>query len=180
MSREKPCEVSSCATGEPPGPAPVVCREIVHDSPAYRETVALRDEILRRPLGLVFTPEQLAAEHGFWHLVAYQEDRLVACLFLAPKGSGVVQMRQVAVRADRQGQGLGKILVAYSEQVARERGMTEMVLHARENAVAFYLRCGYEKVGEPFEEVGLRHWHMRKALGPSPAADSGTGGGCAG
>jgi predicted GNAT family N-acyltransferase len=39
-----------------------------------------------------------------------------------------------------------------------------MILHARATAVPFYLRLGYTVVGEPFEEVGIPHRGMEKAL----------------
>ena len=73
-------------------------------------------------------------------------------------------MRQVAVEPDLQGQGIGAEMVRLSEQVGSEKGFTEMILHARDTAVAFYLRLGYEIVGEPFEEVTIPHREMRKPL----------------
>jgi len=39
-----------------------------------------------------------------------------------------------------------------------------MVLHAREAAIPFYLRLGYELEGEPFTEVGIPHRRMVKLL----------------
>jgi len=74
--------------------------------------VALRTEVLRRPLGLVFTDEQLAAEKDQLHLGAWDGARAVGVLLLAARGGGVAQMRQVAVAADAQGRGIGKLLVA--------------------------------------------------------------------
>ena len=39
-----------------------------------------------------------------------------------------------------------------------------LTLHARETAVAFYLRLGYRVVGEPFVEVTIPHRTMEKLL----------------
>jgi predicted GNAT family N-acyltransferase len=36
--------------------------------------------------------------------------------------------------------------------------------HAREAAVPFYTRLGYEVVGDRFIEVGLSHFTVRKAM----------------
>jgi len=135
-----------------------------HGSPEYEETVALRNDVLRAPLGLVFTPEQLGAESDDLHLACYREGRLVACLILAPVDPTTVKMRQVAVAFDQQGQGVGRALVEESERVARERGWTLMTLHARDLAVPFYERLGYERIGEQFEEVTIPHWAMQKRL----------------
>ena len=73
-------------------------------------------------------------------------------------------MRQVAVRADAQGKGVGRALVEASEREAIERGYARIVLHARENAVPFYECLGYATEGEPFIEIGLPHRAMAKTL----------------
>lgn len=140
-------------------------RWVPHLSPAYALCVALRREILRKPLGLEFTVDQLAAEADSLHLAAFDEDVLVGCLMLTPKGEGTVQMRQVAVRQDHQGKGLGAAMVRESEAAARYHSYRRMVLNARETAVPFYLKQGYKVVGKPFTEVGLPHRRMEKALG---------------
>ena len=73
-------------------------------------------------------------------------------------------MRQVAVDESYQSKGIGRALVEYCEQVARDEQFTEIILHARETAVAFYLKLGYEVYGEPFIEVGIPHRNMRKFI----------------
>ena len=137
---------------------------IAHGSSAYRDTVALRDDILRRPLGLAFDATQLEDEVSDFHLAAYRGDRLVGCLVLTPKDDGQLKMRQVAVRETMQGSGVGRKMVAESERVALELGYTVMTLNARATAVEFYEKLGYEVVGEPFTEVGIPHRAMRKML----------------
>jgi predicted GNAT family N-acyltransferase len=139
-------------------------RWIPHLSPAYALCVALRRDVLRKPLGLEFTVDQLAAESRSLHLAAFDGDVLVGCLMLAPKDRHTVQMRQVAVRQDHQGKGLGAIMVRESEVAARYHSFKRMVLNARETAVPFYLKLGYKAVGEPFIEVGIPHRKMEKAL----------------
>lgn len=133
-------------------------------SAAYREEVALLDRILRQPLGLRFSAADLEEEKDDLHFGAYAEGALVGCLLLRDIGHGLVKMRQVAVDDSRQGLGVGRFLVAAAELAARERGFLEMQLNARETAVAFYLRLGYEIIEAPFSEVGIPHRKMRKIL----------------
>ena len=143
---------------------PLQVRHIAHDTPAYRDMVALRYRVLREPLGLNYTPEQLQAEAGDTLLGIYDSAHLIGCLILTHLDAQTVQMRQVAVGPSRQGQGVGRVLVTYAEELARRQGYTTMLLHARESAVPFYLRLGYVAQGGPFEEVGLPHVEMRKNL----------------
>ena len=136
-------------------------------TPEYDELVALRHEVLRRPLGLEFRPEDLAKEHADLHLALYGEGyELLGCLLLRtdPDRPQTAVMKQVAVRPDLQGKGIGKRLVAAFEQKSREMGLSEIALHARQTAVPFYEKIGYECFGEPFQEVGIPHRSMRKTL----------------
>ncbi len=139
--------------------------KIEFGTPEYDEAVHLRYEVLRKPLGLVFTPEQLAAEYSDHHLAAFAAGgALVGYLNLTPVDEQAVKMRQVAVAPDLQGQGIGKALVEASEDLARRLGFNCMVLHARETAVSFYLRAGYTVIGDRFEEVTIPHFKMEKEL----------------
>ncbi|MEO1413538.1 MAG: GNAT family N-acetyltransferase [Bacteroidota bacterium] len=137
-------------------------------SPDYDQTVRLRFDVLREPLGLDFTVADLEEEYRSHHLAGFDADfQLLACLVLHPLGEsapGQIKMRQVAVAEAAQGKGMGTHLVRASEAYARELGYTEMVLHARSVAVPFYLRLDYETVGEPFVEVSIEHYRMRKVL----------------
>ena len=136
-----------------------------HNSPEYWQAVDLRRQILRLPLGLDFTPEELANEANDLNLIALDDHNLlVATLSLVDLGSHKIKMRQVAVADNFQGTGIGSKLVIESEREARARGFDEMQLHARDTAVPFYQRLAYQVVGEEFTEVGIPHRKMSKML----------------
>ena len=134
-------------------------------TPEYDESVALRYAILRKPLGLEFTPEQLSLEWSDTHLAAFDSNgQMIGILLLTRKNERELKMRQVAVAANQQGKGVGAALVRESETIAKSLNFEKMVLHARETAVPFYLSLGYEVVGDRFEEVGIPHFAMEKGL----------------
>ena len=140
------------------------CSEIQYGSPDYAAAFTLREEVLRKPLGLSLNNETLAQECEYFHLVCHLGGELVACLVLLPKEEGTIGMRQVAVAPQLQGRGIGRALVEFAEQFARERGFTLMMLHARDTAIPFYEKLGYECVGEPFVQVTIPHRVMQKKL----------------
>lgn len=137
---------------------------IEHGSGEYEQTVALRHQVLRKPLGLSYDPTELAGEKDSFHLALGEEAELVACLVLKPLDERFIKMRQLAVRQNAQGKGFGRALVNYAESFLKGRGYEEIVLHARETARGFYEKLGYEVEGDPFIEVGLPHLFMRKQL----------------
>jgi predicted GNAT family N-acyltransferase len=145
------------------------CQEAPHGSPLYRAAVDLRDRLLRRPLGLVFTPEELAREvlHRHWVLLD-ASGAARACLMVVAAAAGTAQIRQMAVDTHLQGTGLGRRLMSEVETTLRREGLKTLFLHARAEAVGFYARLGYELDGPTFSEVGIPHRKMVKHLCPSP------------
>jgi predicted GNAT family N-acyltransferase len=47
---------------------------------------------------------------------------------------------------------------------ARQQGYREVLLHAQLSAENFYLRAGFQRRGQPFEEAGIGHVEMVRAL----------------
>jgi predicted GNAT family N-acyltransferase len=147
-----------------PTEADVELSTIGHGSPEYRAAVALRTAVLRQPIGLAFSDEELTAEFDSHHVGCWAGGRLVGCLVLQPIDADRIRMRQVAVEPAARGAGIGRRMVRHAERLAHELGFREMVLHARENVVPFYERLGYAGRGAPFLEITIPHRVMGKAL----------------
>jgi len=135
-----------------------------HGGTDYQLSVAQRDRVLRQPLGLQFTPEQLAAESTAIHIVGWIDDQIRACCVVVDRGHGWFQARQVAVDFDYQKQGYGRQLMKFAHQVIASLGADKIYCHSRDVAEAFYVRLGYQSVGEYFEEVSIQHVRMEKDL----------------
>lgn len=133
-------------------------------SPEYDEAVSLRYAVLRKPLGLEFTAEQLAEEFADVHIGAWTSLGMVGTLTLSRYEENTIKMRQVAVSQAEQSQGVGSALVRFSEQWALNEGYKTLVLHARDTAVPFYIKLGYIPIGDAFVEVGITHQKMSKTL----------------
>ena len=137
---------------------------IEHGSDLYQKMVELRTEILRKPLGLVYTEAQLAAEKSDLLLVATETDQVIGCCILTPLENKQIQLRQMAVANNQQGKGIGAEIVIFAEKTAIEKGFKTLILHARKHAVGFYQKLGYQAFGDEYEEVGIPHFSMRKEL----------------
>ena len=133
-------------------------------SEAYDEAFTLRDLILRKPLGMQYTEKDLIGEENNIHIAYFDQGSIVGYLQLKPIENNGIKMRQVAVHHDFQGKGIGKQMVDFAEAWCREENKSFIELHARENAVPFYLKCDYVIEKEPFEEVGIPHRYMIKKM----------------
>lgn len=139
-------------------------RIVPHNSPLYWRAVDLRTKILRIPLGLQFTQEELLKEHDQIHFVLLENEQVLATLALKPVSETHMKMRQVAVDDAEQKSGKGRTLVLYSEEYARGKGFTFMECHARKVVAPFYFKLGYAIEGAEFTEVNIPHYRMVKPL----------------
>lgn len=141
-------------------------QEIKYKSPEYDEMLALRYEVLRKPLGLTFSEEAIANEKDDIFLVLRmpRTHEMVACCILTPVSNNVVQLRQMAVSPARQKLGFGKTMLGVAEYIAATKGFDTIMLHARKVAVDFYKKHGYIIEGNEFMEVGIPHFEMIKRI----------------
>jgi N-acetylglutamate synthase-like GNAT family acetyltransferase len=137
---------------------------IEYGSATYHQMVGLRMEILRRPLGLSFTKEQLEAEKDDFFLGAYENDIMAGCSVLTPVDTTTIQLRQMAVKENMQAKGTGSMLLEFAEKLAKEKGYKILMMHARKTASGFYQKNGYEIRGNEFTEVTIPHYYMEKKL----------------
>ena len=143
----------------------IVLVEAPNGSDLHAQALRLREAILRRPLGLALTEEEIADDAGRRHFCAMADGAVIGSLSLKPLGPHTLQLRQMAVAGDRQREGIGARLLAYAEDWARRSGYGVIILNARIGADGFYSRLGYRCEGETFDENTIPHIRMTKRLG---------------
>ncbi len=99
-----------------------------------------------------------------YHAVVLDHDRAIATGRLVRQPGGVGRIGRMAVAAAWRRRGLGARVLEALEARARSEGLREIELHAQCYVEAFYANRGYVRAGEVFEEAGIPHVVMRKAL----------------
>ncbi|MBL0054726.1 MAG: GNAT family N-acetyltransferase [Chitinophagaceae bacterium] len=139
-------------------------KQIDHGTKEYKQMVNLRDAVLRKPLGLSFSPEELAREKEDILIGAFDEDEILACCLLTKVDPETLKLRQMAVQNNLQGKGIGASLMTFAENLARDKGYRKLTMHARDSAIGFYEKFGYKTKGDEFIEVNVPHHIMEKKL----------------
>ena len=139
-------------------------KQIDHGSKEYKQAVLLRYAILRQPLGLNFTDEELAKEKDNIHIAAFEDDDLLGYCMLTKVNPHTLQLRQMAVKNNLQRKGIGASIMTFAENISRDNGYHAIMMHARDTAIGFYEKFGYKVKGEPFIEINLPHHLMEKRL----------------
>jgi GNAT superfamily N-acetyltransferase len=139
-------------------------RMIDHGTKEYLQMVHLRNEILRKPLGLALDAAELEQEKEDILMGAFEDDRLLGCCLLTRMDAATIRLRQMAVPNNMQGKGIGRALMIFAENIARDQGYRKLCMHARESALGFYQKLGYTISGDMFTEVTIPHYIMEKSL----------------
>jgi predicted GNAT family N-acyltransferase len=149
-----------------PSPFTLSFQIVPYGSELYHQALALRHKILRAPQGLSFSAEDLAQEAlpSQIHIAGLQGETVVATCMLVDCGSGLCQMRRVAVDNTHQSQGLGSKMLLFFHQYALAHGFHQVFCHARSSAVPFYQKYGYVCEGLEYLSMGIPHIDMRKNL----------------
>jgi len=108
--------------------------------------------------------QELEKEKSDILIGCFDEDKLEGCCLLTETGQGEVRLRQMAVISGLQGKGLGRALMQFAENIARDRGYKKITMHARKTAIGFYEKLGYKTTGNEFVEVTVPHFTMEKNL----------------
>ena len=140
--------------------------------PAWRIVDAdwSRDEpAIRRIRHSVFVEEQGIPENLEW------DGRDAACrhvLALTAKAEVVATGRlladgrigRMAVLRAWRGHGVGSVLLERLQRYALDSGLQRVYVHAQVEIAGFYIRAGFQIVGEPFVAADIAHVEMTKML----------------
>ena len=117
----------------------------------------------------VFIVEQKVPEEEEWddddqvciHVLATRNREPVGTGRISPAG----KIGRIAVLSEFRGRGIGDRILQMLIEQAYHRGLIEVTLHAQVQAVPFYEKRGFHLQGGVFDEAGIPHRRMRKALG---------------
>ena len=116
---------------------------------------AVHVRAIRETCSRSYSPEQIATWAGLLSPGSYKSVLQKQVVVVAAEGATVVgfgqldpdagEVEAVYVRPDRQGEGIGRVLLSELEERARGRGIGRLELSATLNAADFYERAGYAR-----------------------------------
>ncbi len=135
----------------------------VKDEDAYKEELKIRENVFVIEQGISPDIELDADDKRAIHVLAREEGKAVGC------GRIVIndqygKIGRVAVLSSRRGQGIGKEVCKKLIDIARERGLSKVGLHAQLDVVEFYRSIGFQPIGKVFQEAGIEHMKMELNL----------------
>ncbi len=132
----------------------------------FKDYYHLRWKLLRAPWNQPEGSEVDDIEDQCFHTMAFDEDsKVIAVARLQFNSNTEAQIRYMAVAGTHERQGIGRELMRAMEAHASASACRKIILDAREPAVGFYQKLGYniiEKSYLLFDEI--QHFRMEKDL----------------
>jgi N-acetylglutamate synthase-like GNAT family acetyltransferase len=138
-----------------------------NSSAEFEQYYNLRYEVLRKPWLQPKGSEKDDGDKSSIHRMIIDESngKAVAVGRLQFNTSEEAQIRYMAVSDNYQLKGYGNIIVKTLEDIALKKGIRNIILQSRENALKFYWKNGYEIIEKSyllFDEI--QHWLMVKKI----------------
>ena len=131
----------------------------------FKAYYRLRYEVLRKPWGQPAGSEADPTDDSSIHAMILTGEQAAGVCRLHFNNPEEAQIRYMGVDESFRGKGLGAAMLKYLETKAIQRGAERIILHARENAISFYRKQGYEITGKSYLLFNsIQHYKMEKVL----------------
>ncbi len=164
-------------------PVPDALRDCLLGYEAGREMVSLElgrwaelEAELRQVRTRVFIEEQGVPTAMEWDAIDAAANHAIARNTLGMplgtgrgffNGAGEYRIGRMAVTAALRGHGIGRRILDALMDAGRAQGAQRVALSAQTSAVPFYLRAGFSTQGDVYDDAGIAHIEMTRALGPA-------------
>ena len=98
------------------------------------------------------------------HMVVKDGERVIGTArvqFLTDKQA---KLERMAILRRYRRKGIGKEMLLFLDTVWKDKQVQQVIIHAQLDVVPFYKLCGFDELGLPFQEVGMKHIEMRKQV----------------
>ncbi|WP_341368448.1 GNAT family N-acetyltransferase [Yoonia sp. BS5-3] len=130
----------------------------------YAPCIALRREVFIEEQGISEPDEIDDLDDQAIHLLATVDGRPVGTARLLIEGE-IGKIGRICVLPDRRGTGLGAALVrAGMDHLRQIPGVTQAKLGAQDHAIGFYAKLGFVPIGPFYDDAGIPHQDMIRAL----------------
>jgi predicted GNAT family N-acyltransferase len=133
------------------------------DSSELAQAFELRIEVFCDEQGVPREEELDHRDEEALHVVALAGDRVVGTLRVLVDGARA-KIGRVAVARDYRRRGIAHRMMLLGLDGAREAGCSEAALTAQTYAIALYEKSGFSVDSDVFEEAGMPHVWMVRAL----------------
>ena len=118
------------------------------DKKYYKQTLNLRNDVLRIPLSKDIFDEDLEIEKDNTFYGCLSDGRLIATFSTFEVSFKKAQITAFAVDLEYQKRGIGSSLMAFAMNDLKRQNIETVSVYSRETAIVFYEKCGFRVIQE--------------------------------
>jgi ElaA protein len=138
----------------------------VRSETELRAALDLREAVFCGEQGVTLDGDRDGRDRDAVQLIAVEDGAVVGTCRVLVEG-GDAKFGRLAVRRDARGRGIGAALLRAAEEEAVAAGARRMGLAAQTSAMGLYAAAGFAPYGDVYEDEGIAHRNMEKALDAS-------------
>ena len=96
------------------------------------------------------------------HMVVKDGERVIGSARVQFLTDNQAKLERMAVLKRYRRKGIGREMLLFLDTVWKDKQVQQIIIHAQLEVVPFYKLCGFDEVGLPFREAGIKHIEMRK------------------
>jgi predicted GNAT family N-acyltransferase len=98
------------------------------------------------------------------HIVVKDGEKVIGSARVQFLANNQAKLERMAILKHYRRKGIGREMLLFLNAVWRDKQVRQVIIHAQFEVVPFYKLCGFDKVGLPFREAGIKHIKMCKQL----------------
>jgi predicted GNAT family N-acyltransferase len=98
------------------------------------------------------------------HMVVKDGERVIGTARVQFLANNQAKLERMAILKRYRRKGIGKEILLFLDAVLKDKQVQQVIIHAQLEVVPFYKSCGFDELGLPFREAGIKHIKMRKQL----------------
>ena len=127
----------------------------------YRDKIRkVRNKVFVEGQNVPENIEEDGKDNECYHVLLTRYDQPIATGRMEKDG----HVGRIAVLEEYRGMNFGTMIMNKLEDIALKNGIRKLYLNSQSHAIPFYMKLGYETVGDYFFEAGIEHKKMVKEL----------------
>ena len=98
------------------------------------------------------------------HVVVKDGERVIGSARVQFLADNQAKLERMAILKRYRRKGIGREMLLFLDTVWKDKQIQQVIIHAQFEVVPFYKSCGFDELGLPFWEAGIKHIKMRKQL----------------
>jgi predicted GNAT family N-acyltransferase len=98
------------------------------------------------------------------HIVIKDGERVIGSARVQFLADNQAKLERMAILKRYRRKGIGREMLLFLDAVWKDNQVQQVIIHAQFEVIPFYKLCGFDELGLPFREAGIKHIKMRKQL----------------